>query len=106
MPTQNQNQEKIEASLEKIQGRSGFANFFIGPNYGEINNAKRTLEQNKRADQATESDQKPVSNQGDQQILTEQIQTLEQANLQTNDSLEEAQKGFSLLGWMFKWLAR
>jgi len=104
--TQNQNQEKIEASLEKIQGRSGFANFFIGPNYGEINNAKRTLEQNKEQIKQLNQIRNQLSNQGDQQILTEQIQTLEQANLQINNSLEEAQKGFSLLGWMFKWFAR
>lgn len=104
--TQTQNQEKIEANLEKIQGRSGVAKFFIGPNYGEINNAKRTLEQNKEQLKQLNEIKNQLSNQGDQQILTEQIQTLEQANSQIETSLEESQKGFSLLGWMFKWFAK
>jgi chromosome segregation ATPase len=104
--TQTQNQEKIEANLEKIQGRSGFAKFFIGPNYGEINNAKRTLEQSKEQIKQLDEIRNQLSNQGDQQILTEQIQTLEQANSQIETSLEESQKGFSLLGWMFKWFAK
>ncbi|MFA5746561.1 MAG: hypothetical protein WC926_00590 [Candidatus Paceibacterota bacterium] len=104
--TQTQNQEKIEANLEKIQGRSGFAKFFIGPNYGEINNAKRTLEKNKEQIKQLNEIKNQLSNQGDEQILTEQIQTLEQANLQIDNSLEESQKGFSLLGWMFKWFAK
>jgi len=104
--TQTQNQEKIEVNLEKIQSRSGFAKFFIGPNYGEINNAKKTLEKNREQIKQLNEIKNQLSNQGDQQILTEQIQTLEQANTQIDSSLEESQKGFSLLGWMFKWFAK
>ncbi len=104
--TQTQNQERIEANLEKIQNRSGFAKFFIGPNYGEINSAKKALEQNKEQIKRLNEVKNQLSNQGDQQILTEQIRTLEQVDLQINNSLEESQKGFSLFGWMFKWLAK
>lgn len=104
--TQTQNQEKIEVNLEKIQSRSGFAKFFIGPNYGEINNAKKTLEKNREQIKQLNEIKNQLSNQGDQQILTEQIQTLEQANTQIDNSLQESQKGFSLLGWMFKWFAK
>jgi len=104
--TQTQNQEKIEANLEKIQSRGGFTKFFIGPNYGEINSAKRALEQNREQIGQLNEIKNQLSNQGDQQILTEQIQALEQTNLQINNSLEESQKEFSLLGWMFRWFAR
>ncbi len=103
---QNQNQEKVEANLEKIQSRNGFAKFFIGPHYGEINNAKRTLEQNKEQIKQLDKIRGQVYGQNDWQTLTEQIQSLEQANLQTENSLEESQKGFSLFGWMFKWFAK
>ena len=100
--TQTQNQEKLEASLQKVQSRSGFAKFFVGPNYGEINNAKKILEQNREQIKQLNQVKNQLANQGDQQTLTEQIQTLEQANLEIENSLGTAQKGFSLFGWMFR----
>ena len=99
---QNQNQEKIEASLQKVQNRSGFAKFFIGANYGEINNAKKILEQSQEQIQQLNQIKNQLSNQGDQQQLVEQIRTLEQANLQIENSLETDQNGFSLFGWMIR----
>jgi len=39
--TQTQNQDKLETSLQKVQSRSGFSKFFVRPNYGEANNAKK-----------------------------------------------------------------
>ncbi|MDE2031115.1 MAG: hypothetical protein KGI58_02555 [Patescibacteria group bacterium] len=103
---QNQNQDKLEASLAKVQDRSGFAKFFIGPNYGEINNAQKLLAQNnEQIKQLTEIKAK-ISNQADQQVLDQQIQTLNNANLEVNASLKASEKGFSLLGWLFKIFAK
>lgn len=100
--TQTQNQEKLEACLEKIQSRSGFANFMIGANYSEINNAKTILAQN--CEQIEQLNQ--IINQlaylDDAENLTQQIQILEQANLEIENSLETAQKRFSLFGWLFR----
>ncbi len=101
---QNQNQEKLEASLQKIQSRSGFVKFLVGHNYGEINNAQKLLEQNRKEIKNLNQIKSQIVNQGDAQTLTEQIRILEQANLQVEDSLESAQKGFSLFGWLFKLL--
>jgi len=100
--TQTQNQEKLETSLQKIQSRSGFAKFFIGANYGEISNAKKILEQNKEQIKQLNQVKNQLANQSDAQNLTQQIQTLEQANLEIENSLGTAQKGFSLFGWMFR----
>lgn len=100
--TQTKNQEKLEASLQKVQSRSGFAKFFIGPNYGEINNAEKLLEQNQEQIKELKQIKTQLSNQVDAQTLTQQIQTLEQANLQIENSLQKEQKGFSLFGWMFR----
>ena len=100
--TQTQNQEKLEASLQKVQSRSGFAKFFVGPNYGEINNAKKILAQNKEQIKQLNQVKNQLANQGDAQNLTQQIQTLEQANLEIENSLGTEQKGFSLFGWMFR----
>lgn len=100
--TQNQNQEKLEVSLQKVKNRDGFASFLIGPNYGEINNAQKIIEQNREQIQQLNQIRDQLVNSSDTQMLTQQIQTLEQANVEIEDSLQNAQKGFSLFGWMFR----
>jgi hypothetical protein len=103
---QNQNQEKIEDSLQKVQSRSGFVKLFIGQNYAEINNIKKMLMQNKEQIEQLNQIKNQLVNQDDQQQLNEQVQVLEQTNLQVGSSLEAAQKGFSLFGWMFRMFAK
>jgi len=100
--TQTQNQEKLETSLQKVQSRSGFAKFFVGPNYGEINNAKKLLEQNREQIKQLGQNKNQLSNQDDQQKLTEQVQLLEQSNQEIENSLNTLQRGFSLFGWIFR----
>jgi hypothetical protein len=104
--TQTNNQEKLEAGLQKVQSRSEFAKFFIGANYGEINSAKKILQQNREQNQQLNQIKNQLTNQGDQQQLTQQIQVLEQANLAMENSLNTSGKGFSILGWMFKLFAK
>jgi hypothetical protein len=99
---QNQNQEKLEKNMEKIQSRSGIVKFFIGANYGEIKNAQKTLEQNKEQIKQMNQLRTQLSNQGDQQQLSEQIKVLEQSNQEIETLIEDAQGGFSLFGWLNK----
>ena len=99
---QNQNQTKLEKNVKKIQDRGGFAKFFIGANYGEIKDAQKTLEQNKEQIRQLNQVRTQLSNQGDQQQLTEQIKVLEQANQEIETLLANAQGGFSLFGWLNK----
>lgn len=103
---QTQNQEKLEANLEKVQSRSRFAKFFVGPNYGEINKAKKILEQNREQIMQLNQIKDQLIDQGDGQTLNEQIQTLEQANSEIENSLGTARKGFSLFGWIFRLFAK
>jgi len=103
---QNQNQEKIEDSLTKVQKRNTFTRFIVGPNYGEINNTQKILEQNRQHIEQLNQIKDQIIDQVDQQQLLEQIQALEQTNLEVESSLGEAQKGFSLLGWLFKAFSR
>lgn len=100
--TQTQNQEKLEIGIQKTKSRSGFAKFFIGPNYGEIKKSQKLLEQSKEQIQELNKLRTQIINQGDQLQIVEQVQLLEQANQQIENSLNEAQKGFSLFGWMFR----
>lgn len=99
---QNQNQVKLEKNVEKIQDRGGFAKFFIGPNYKEIKDAQKTLEQNKEQIKQLNQIKNQLYNQGNQQQLTEQIRVLEQTNQEIETLLTDAQKGFSLFGWLNK----
>ncbi|MDP1834064.1 MAG: hypothetical protein U0944_01145 [Candidatus Moranbacteria bacterium] len=99
---QNQNRDKLEKNIEKIQSRGGFAKFFVGPNYGEIKDAQKTLEQNREQIRQLNQVRTQLSNQGDQQQLTEQIMILEQANQEIKTLLDGAQGGFSLFGWLNK----
>lgn len=103
---QVQNQEKLETSLQKVQSRSGFAKFFVGPNYGEINNAKKLLEQNREQIKQLDEVQNQLANKSDKQKLMEQVQLLEQTNQEIENSLNTSQKGFSLFGWFFRLFTR
>lgn len=104
--TQTQNQGELETSLQKVQSRGGLAKFFVGPDYGEINNTKKLLEQNREQIKQLDQVKSKLVNQSDQQKLTEQVQLFEGTNQQIETSLNEAQKGFSLLGWMFRLFAK
>ncbi len=103
---QTQNQEKIEASLEEAQSRGDFAKFFIGPKYSEINDAKELLAQNREEIKQLNQVKNQLMNQADQEKLLEQVQVIEEANLEIENSLDEAQKGFSLFGWAFRLFSR
>ena len=104
--TQTQNQEKLETGIQKIQSRSGFAKFFIGPNYSEIKSSQKLLEQNREQIQKLNEARTQIVNQGDQLQVIEQIQALEQVNQQIETLLSESQKGFSLFGWLFRIFSR
>ena len=99
---QNQNQEKLETSLEKVQSRGDFAKFFIGPKYGDINEAEELLAQNREQIKQLNQVKNQLINQADQDKLMEQVQIIEKANLEIKNTLDGAQKGFSLFGWAFK----
>jgi vacuolar-type H+-ATPase subunit I/STV1 len=103
---QNQNQEKIEKSLEKVQNRNIIAKFLIGPNYGEINNIEKKLEQNTKQIKQLNEIKNQLINEGDQQKLTQQIQVFEQAKLEIENALKSSQGGVSLFGWMFRLFSR
>jgi len=103
---QNQNQEKLEESLQKVQNRNSFTKFLIGVNYSEIKNASRVLEESREQIQQLNEIKNQFASQEDQEILNQQIEIFEETSLQIENSLNVSQKGFSLLGWLFKWLVR
>lgn len=103
---QNQEFEGAEASLTRAQERTGFAKFFIGPNYGEINNAEQKLTNIQSRIEELNQLKTQLSNSGDQQLLDQHIQNLEQVRTELQTQLQDEQKGFSLLGWLFRAFAK
>ncbi|KUK66024.1 MAG: transmembrane(s)protein [Parcubacteria bacterium 34_609] len=103
---QNQNQERIEKSIQKIQKRNSLTSFFAGPDYREIDKAKEIASQNNQQIEKLNQLKDQVVDSNDQQQLIEQIESLKQANLEVEDYLQELQKGFSLFGWLFKLISK
>lgn len=99
---QVENQARIQSSIEKIQQRPGLAKLFIGPNYGEVNNAQRLITENTQQIRQLEQIAAQVSNGGDQQAIATQVQNLQEANNRLGNSLDEARSGFSFFGWLFQ----
>ncbi len=95
---QQQNQNQIEESVEKIEKQNKLTTFFIGPNHGEINKVAKLTVQNEEKIAELKALQTSMADQAEIQKTTEQIQTLEKANLEVKTTLEEAQKTFSLFG--------
>lgn len=102
---QNKNQEKLETDLEEIQQRSRWAKFFIGAKYREINEVKARIEQNISQIQDLSHLKEQIDSSTDQQRLMEQVQMLRQNNEEMQKIVSEAEKGFSLFGWLFKLLS-
>lgn len=104
---QNQNKDfdEAEASLEKVQSRSKFAKFFIGQNHKEIKNAQQKID--KITEKVAELNQfkTQTTNADDQVLLDQNIQKLEQVKSELNSLVQESNKGFSLLGWLFRLFA-
>ena len=103
---QQQNQEQIEESVEKIQKQNKITTFILGPNHGEINKAAKLTIQNEEKINELKELQTGITEQEEIQKINDQIQVLEKANLEVKTTLEEAQKTFSLFGWLRKLFAK
>ena len=99
---QNQNQETAENSLEANQKKGKVAKFFFGPNYKEIKKTQKLLEQNQEQVDRLTQIQGQITDQADQQKITEQIQELQKVNQETQDLLKTISKDLSLFGWIVK----
>lgn len=99
---QEQNQVKLDTAIGNIQNRNGVAKFFIGPNFGAINDAERIIVNNQQQIQVLTQLQGEVTSTADQQQLTNQINVLQQTNTQLNAYVQAQSNGFSVFGWLVK----
>jgi len=98
---QNQNkiQEQAENALATAQKRSNFARFFIGPNYGELNEVQKNLDTHIEKLEELKTLKKEISN-SDALLLDEQIEKMETITTELEEEITQNKKGFSLFGWL------
>lgn len=103
---QNQSQEKIQIELGKLDGRQGWLKSLIGPDLGAIKNIKMELEQNRVRIQQLEQLQNQLANQGDTSAIQETVQALIAENEALQNKLTQEEGTKSMLGWLFRFLAK
>lgn len=99
-------QDQINQSLDKAESRSGFAKFFIGPNYKEFKNVKQAMEQNQLRIQELNQVMAQITNTSDQAELQNQIKILEAQNTSLAEQLNKDIAGFSLFGWLSRLISK
>ncbi|MCK4891515.1 MAG: hypothetical protein KAS78_02490 [Candidatus Pacebacteria bacterium] len=103
---QNQEQEEMESALQTTKKRSGIVKFFIGPNYKELKKVEDRLENNKNRLAKLKELRVQLESSADAEILTQQIQIMEQIEAELENEARKEKKGISLFGWLFRWMAK
>jgi hypothetical protein len=104
--TQNEYQDEINRSIDNSENRSAFARFFIGPNYTELKNIQRIMEQNRLQIRVLEQLRLQLQNEGEETNIQSQISVLQEQNIALENELDNLDDGFSLFGWISRWLAK
>ncbi|MFC1678360.1 hypothetical protein ACFLZ9_01385, partial [Patescibacteria group bacterium] len=103
---QNQNQEQIEASMEKVKNRGRLKKFFFGPDYKNLSSVEdRLVNHTEKLEQLKELVSQ-ITNDADAETLEEQIVVMEQIKTELKNEVTEESKGFSLFGWLNKMLSK
>lgn len=101
---QSQNQDAIGQAVDNAEKRSAVARFVLGPNFTELKNAKQTMEQNRLQIRELEQLMTQVENEGDKLEVASQIILLQNQQIELADQLGELSGGFTLFGWLGRWI--
>jgi len=105
---QNQNRIQAEAedALQTAQARNGFTRFLLGPNYKQL----KTVEEKLANHTQNLAELKELRNQiqlvADKTTLDEQIAAMEEITAELENEILENEQGFSLFGWLSRFLAK
>jgi len=102
---QVQSEDKVNEAIDMADKRGSFSKFFIGPDYKQLKLVKQEMEQNQLRIQELNQIMTQLSNQSEQTELQNIIQTLEMQNTELQNQLNNQISGFSIFGWLFKWIA-
>jgi len=101
---QGESEDKTNQAIDEAEDRGGFAKFFIGANFGALNKIKQEMVQNENRIRELERLKNQLQDEAEQQEIQEQIRLLQEKNQQLSNYLEEETSGFSLFGWLFRWI--
>jgi chromosome segregation ATPase len=100
--SQSESNARVESATKEINQRGGVTKFFIGPKYGEIQEVKNEIAANQARINALKQALEQVQGEDVKQALQDQIQTLERETADLQAFVNEAESGFSLLGWLVR----
>jgi hypothetical protein len=96
--------EQAAQALDKANNKNAALKFLFGTDFGQVNNAKEQMEQNRNRIQILNQVKAQVQNTSLQSDLQAQITVLEAQNASLQQNIDKVVGGFSLLGWLFNWL--
>lgn len=102
--TQSENYDAINKGVDKVQTRSSFAYFFVGANFSELKNIQGLMEQNKIQVQELEKLMAEITVEADKLEIANQIIVLQNQQLELQDQVSDLSSGFSLFGWLNRWM--
>lgn len=102
----SQDEEEAEEALEEAKERGKVAKFFIGPNYKQLNKVEENLEEHNKRFAELEQLKAKLESKEDSQLLERQLEVMEQSRDGMMEEVKEAKKGFSLFGWLNRWLSK
>lgn len=100
----NLNQDQANMAVDQADTRTSFAKFFIGPNYTQLTQVKQVIAQNQLMIQQLNRIRAQISNAGENTELANQIKVLESENTALQEELNQLESGFSLFGWLVRWI--
>ena len=103
---QSQNEDEINQSIDKTEGKSKIARFFTGPDFKELKNARRAMTENQKSIKALEKILKKLGSEEDQVGIANQIIALQDEQIELRDQINDLASGFGLFGWLNKRLNR
>lgn len=99
---QNQAQEKIQASLDNLQARSGFMRTLLGPDYQALGELKGQYQQNQLRIKTLEELMTQTDNEGDSSELKLAIDAFIKQNIALQEEISTQESRPGIFGWFFR----
>lgn len=103
---QKQNLTQTQDGLNKLEARGELVKKLFGPDYKAIKNLNQQIEQNRLRISQLEQLKNQVQNQADKSLLQEAIEAFIAQNTALEEVVQSEENTSSLLGWLFKLLAK
>jgi len=101
---QEEVQEQVEESLDAVDNRPAVIKFLIGPDFKNLGQLRKEIVHTRNNIRKLEQIREKVA--GETQIaVDEAINELETTSLNLQASIGEKLEGFSLFGWLARWLS-